>query len=191
MTYADNRELRRQMYMARNTICTQPGERDNYPIVKQIVNLRRQIAQLLGYKTYAEYVLHRRMAQNTENVNDLVEKLLEAYEPKARQEVAEVEALARRLEGDDFQVQPWDFSYYSGMISMQSSYGPISSSIRSRRAYSDLLDVSMASHSSGTNRFPSITLMWKLMRCSMPTVLSWPYSMPISFHAAANRAVPG
>ena len=113
MTYADNRELRRQMYMARNTICTQPGERDNYPIVKQIVNLRRQIAQLLGYKTYAEYVLHRRMAQNTENVNDLVEKLLKAYEPKARQEVAEVEALARRLEGDDFQVQPWDFSYYS------------------------------------------------------------------------------
>ncbi|MBQ7181797.1 MAG: M3 family metallopeptidase [Bacteroidaceae bacterium] len=113
MTYADDRELRRQMYMARNTICTQPGERDNYPIVKQIINLRRQIAQLLGYKTYAEYVLHRRMAQNTENVNNLIEKLLEAYEPKARQEVAEVESVARRIEGDDFQVQPWDFSYYS------------------------------------------------------------------------------
>lgn len=113
MTYADNRELRREMYMARNTICTKPGERDNYPIVKQIVNLRHQIAQLLGYRTYAEYVLRRRMAQNTENVNNLIEQLLEAYEPKAHQEVAEVEVLARRIEGDDFQMQPWDFSYYS------------------------------------------------------------------------------
>ncbi len=113
MTYADNRELRRQMYMARNTICTRPGERDNAPIVKRIVNLRRQIAQLLGYKTYAEYVLCRRMAQNTENVYGLINELLEAYSPKAHQEVAEVEALARRIEGNDFQMQPWDFSYYS------------------------------------------------------------------------------
>lgn len=113
MTYADNRELRRQMYMARNTICTRPGERDNAPIVKRIVNLRRQIAQLLGYKTYAEYVLCRRMAQNTENVYGLINELLEAYGPKAHREVAEVEAFARRIEGNDFQMQPWDFSYYS------------------------------------------------------------------------------
>ncbi len=119
MTYADNRELRRQIYMARNTICTHPGPQDNFPIVKRIVNLRRQMAQLLGYQTYAEYVLRRRMAGNTENVNRLIDKLLEAYEPKARQEVAEVEALARRTEGDDFQMQPWDFSYYSHKLKLE------------------------------------------------------------------------
>ena len=113
MTYADDRELRRQMYMARNTICTHPGEHDNSPIVKRIVNLRRQVAQLLGYKTYAEYILCRRMAQNAGNVYSLINQLLEAYEAKARQEVAEVESLARRIEGNDFQMQPWDFSYYS------------------------------------------------------------------------------
>lgn len=119
MTYADDRELRRQMYMARNTICTHPGERDNSPIVKRIVNLRRQIAQLLGYKTYAEYALRRRMAQNAENVYNFINKLLEAYEPKARQEVAEVEALAHRIEGDGFQVNPWDFSYYSHKLKLE------------------------------------------------------------------------
>ena len=68
MTYADNRELRRKMYMARNTICTHENEYNNIDIVKRIVNLRRERAQLLGYPTYADFVLKKRMAENSQNV---------------------------------------------------------------------------------------------------------------------------
>ena len=112
MTYADNRELRRQIYTAKNTICCQGGEHDNRQIVSRIVNLKREIAQLLGNDTYADYVLKRRMAENTANVYALIDELMEAYMPHAREEVADVQALAKRLEGDDFKLEPWDYSYY-------------------------------------------------------------------------------
>ncbi|MBQ0021155.1 MAG: M3 family metallopeptidase [Bacteroidales bacterium] len=119
MTYCENRELRRQMYMARNTLCTHPNEYNNEQVVKRIVNLRREIAQLLGYRNWAEYVLKRRMAEKIENVNDLLEKLIDAYLPAARQELAEVEAIAKQHEGDDFQLMPWDFAHYSHLLKME------------------------------------------------------------------------
>lgn len=119
MTYADNRELRRRLYMARNTICTHDNEYNNVEIVKRIVNLRRERAQLLGYRTHADYVLKKRMAGNSENVYRLLNQLLEAYMPTARTEVADIEALARRTEGDDFTLEPWDFSYYAHKLRME------------------------------------------------------------------------
>ncbi|MDE7377564.1 MAG: M3 family metallopeptidase [Paraprevotella sp.] len=119
MTYADNRELRRQLYMARNTICTHDNEYNNVEIVKRIVNLRRERAQLLGYRTHADYVLKKRMAGSSENVYRLLDQLLEAYMPTARTEVADIEALARRTEGDDFTLEPWDFSYYAHKLRME------------------------------------------------------------------------
>ena len=119
MMYSENRELRRRMYMARQTLCTHGNAYDNRDIVVRIVNLRRQLAQLLGYRHWAEYVLKRRMAENVENVNDLLEKLIEAYLPVARKEVAEVEALARRREGEDFCLMPWDFAHYSHLLKME------------------------------------------------------------------------
>ncbi len=119
MTYADNRALRQQMYTAKNTICCQGGDHDNRQIVSRIVNLRREIAQLLGNDTYANYVLKRRMAENTANVYALIEQLLEAYMPEARHEVADVEALAKQLEGDDFTLEPWDYSYYGQKLKKQ------------------------------------------------------------------------
>ena len=119
MTYCENRELRRRMYMARQTLCTHGNAYDNRDIVVRIVNLRRQLAQLLGYRHWAEYVLKRRMAENVENVNDLLEKLIEAYLPVARKEVAEVEALARSREGEDFCLMPWDFAHYSHLLKME------------------------------------------------------------------------
>lgn len=120
LTYSKKRELRKQMYMARNTICTarQP-EWNNEEIVREIVNLRLQIAQLLGYKTWADYVLKRRMAENVANVNGLLQQLLEAYLPTAKQEVAEIEALAKREEGDDFKLMPWDFAHYAYLLKME------------------------------------------------------------------------
>jgi len=68
MTYSTQRELRKQLYMARNTLCTHENSENNLEICKRLINLRREIAQLLGYKTYADYVLKRRMASNARNV---------------------------------------------------------------------------------------------------------------------------
>ena len=119
LTYADNRELRRQMYMAKNTLCVGEGELSNEAIVRQLVNLRHEHAQLLGYKTFADYVLKERMAETADNVYRLLDQLLEAYMEPARKEVAEIEAIARKLEGEDFELKPWDFSYYGHKLKME------------------------------------------------------------------------
>ncbi len=114
MQYADNRELREELYMAYNTKCTHPDNGCcNLDIVKQIANDHLELARLLGYSDYAEYVLEHRMAQDTAHVYQLLDQLLEAYTPAARKEVAEAEALARESEGEDFTLMPWDWSYYA------------------------------------------------------------------------------
>ena len=113
MKYSDCRDLRRELYMAYNTQCTHDKEQNNFDIVRQLVNHRMELARLLGYTDYADYVLRKRMAEDSAHVYRLLDDLLEAYTPAAHREVAEVEALARRLEGNDFQLMPWDFSYYS------------------------------------------------------------------------------
>lgn len=119
LQYCENRELRKQMYMVRNTICTHDNAYNNKENVRKIVNLRREIAQLLGYKNWAEYVLKRRMAEDIEHVDELLGKLLDAYLPTAKKEVAEVEALAKKKEGDDFKLMPWDFAHYSHLLKME------------------------------------------------------------------------
>lgn len=116
MKYCKNRKLREQLYMAYNTQCTQDNEYNNLEIVKKLVNLRLERAQLLGFDTVADYVLTRRMAANSENVYQLLNQLLEAYTPTAQKEVAEVQKLAEELEGEDFQLMPWDWAYYSRIL---------------------------------------------------------------------------
>ena len=86
MKYCKDRKLREQLYMAYNTQCTHDNEYNNMEIVKQLVNLRLEIAQLLGYETVADYVLTRRMAENSRNVYQLLNQLLEAYTPTAHNE---------------------------------------------------------------------------------------------------------
>lgn len=113
MTYADNRELRHELYMAYNTKCTRPGDDCNLDIVKRIVNIHLELARLMGHSNYAAYCLQERMAQNSDNVYNLLNQLLEAYTPTARREYAEVEALAREEQGNDFVLMPWDWGYYS------------------------------------------------------------------------------
>lgn len=113
LTYADNRDLRQQIYLAYNTKCTHDNAYNNLEIVKKLANTRMAIAQVLGYDNYAEYALQERMAQNSDAVYKLLNQLLDAYTPTARQEYAEVQALARQTEGEDFVVMPWDWSYYS------------------------------------------------------------------------------
>ena len=113
LTYAADRDLRKEIYMAYNTKCTHANACNNLDIVKQLVNTRLALAQLLGYKDYATYKLERRMAQNSANVYLLLDQLLEAYKPTAQKEYAEVQALAREEQGADFTLMPWDWGYYS------------------------------------------------------------------------------
>ena len=113
MKYSTHRALRQQLYMAYNTQCTHDDEFNNLEIVQKLVNLRLERAQLLGFDTVADYVLSRRMAENSANVYKLLNELLEAYTPTAHQEVEEVQQLARELEGEDFELMPWDWAYYS------------------------------------------------------------------------------
>ena len=119
MTYSTQRDLRKEMYMARNTECTHDNTENNIEICRRIVNLRREIAQLLGYRTYAEYVLKNRMAGNARNVYRLLDDLITAYKPTALKEVAEIEKTARKAEGKDFEMQPWDFGYYSHKLQLK------------------------------------------------------------------------
>lgn len=113
MKYSRHRELRRQLYMAYNTQCTHDNEYNNQEIVQKLVNLRLERAQLLGFQTVADYVLTQRMAENSENVYRLLNQLLDAYAPTAHKEVQEVQALAKELEGEDFELLPWDWAFYS------------------------------------------------------------------------------
>lgn len=111
MKYANNRDLRRKIYLAYNTQCTLQDDNNNFSIVSDIVNLRREMAQLLGYKTYADYALKHRMAETTDAVNHLLNQLVDAYLGPAKQDVATV---VKRAEADGIEdFQPWDFSYYS------------------------------------------------------------------------------
>jgi peptidyl-dipeptidase Dcp len=112
MKYADNRDLRRELYMANATKCMLGGEFDNRENIRKIVNTRLKIANLLGYKSFADYELIDRMAENKTNVYNLLNKLLDAYKPAAEKEYAEVQAFADK-NGAYFKVQPWDWSYYS------------------------------------------------------------------------------
>ena len=113
LQYADNRDLRREIYMAYNTKCTHADSCNNFDVVKRIANIHLELAQLMGYTNFAEYNLQERMAQNMTNVYNLLDQLIEAYTPAARKEYAEVLALAQETQGPDFTLMPWDWSYYS------------------------------------------------------------------------------
>ncbi len=119
MMYAKCRRHRETLYKAYNSRATKDNANCNFGIVQRIVDLRREVAQLLGYKDYAEYALKRRMAENAHNVYALLDDLVDNYLARAKDEVAEVAALAKQTEGNDFEMQPWDFSYYSQKLKKQ------------------------------------------------------------------------
>ncbi|MBR2292296.1 MAG: M3 family metallopeptidase [Prevotella sp.] len=119
MTYSTQRDLRREMYMAKNTECIHDNAENNLEVCKRLINLRRELAQLLGHKTYADYVLKHRMAGRVRNVYKLLNDLIDAYKPTALKEVAAIEALARKMEGKDFKLEPWDFGYYSHKLQLK------------------------------------------------------------------------
>ena len=116
MTYSTQRDLRKQMYMERNTMCTHNNSENNIDICKRLVNLRREIAQLLGFKTYADYVLKHRMASNVRNVYRLLDDLIDAYRPTAIKERDELIKMAHK---DVEKMMPWDSGFYSHKLQMK------------------------------------------------------------------------
>ncbi len=119
ITYCNNRELRKRMYMAYNTIGAKGNSHDNRAIVTEIVNKRLELAQLLGYNTYSDYILAERMAQNSDAVFSMLGKLTWSYLPAARTEMREIEEYAQRCEGTNFTLERWDFAYYSEKLKEQ------------------------------------------------------------------------
>jgi peptidyl-dipeptidase Dcp len=112
MKFLDNRDIRRELYLAYNTKGVHGNDNDNREVIRTIINLRLKIANLLGYKTYADYVLKERMAENSINVYKFLNELLTAYKPTAQAEYKNVQAYAYS-HGAYFILQPWDWSYYS------------------------------------------------------------------------------
>ncbi len=112
MTYADNRELRKELAIAAGKKGFQNNEFDNQAITLQIAKLRYQRANLLGYKTHSDFVLEERMAQNPDKVKSFLNDLLTKAKPAAEREFAELTAFAKELDGIE-QLEKWDGAYYS------------------------------------------------------------------------------
>ncbi len=112
MKYADNRDLRKELYIAYMSKSFKGDELDNQENIRKMVNLRLELANLLGYDTYADYALERRMAMNTEGVYKLLDDLYEASYKMALKEKQEVQEFARKKSFND-EIMPWDWAYYS------------------------------------------------------------------------------
>ena len=112
MTYADNRELRKELAIAAGKKGFQNNEYDNQNNVKDIVRLRHERANLLGYASHAHFVLEERMAQNPEKVISFLNDMLEKAKPAAQKQFEELTAFAKELDGIDH-LEKWDSAYYS------------------------------------------------------------------------------
>lgn len=118
MTYADNRALRKEMAIAAGKKAFQDNEHNNEANVLNIVKLRHERANLLGYKTHAHFVLEERMAQSPDKVNAFLNELLAKAKPAADKEFAELTAFAKKLDNID-QLEKWDGSYYSEKLKQE------------------------------------------------------------------------
>lgn len=112
MEYADNRNLREKMYRAFMCKCLKGNENDNQDTVLKIIRLKAELASLLGYPTFAHYVLEQRMAESPEQVMKFLNELLEKCLLKAKEEVEEIKDFIKSG-GEDFELQRWDWAYYS------------------------------------------------------------------------------
>ncbi|WPR73619.1 M3 family metallopeptidase [Algoriphagus sp. NG3] len=115
MTYAKNRELRKILFLANGTKCAKGDELDNQQNIKDILKLRHDRAVLLGYRSHADFVLEERMAKNPDQVMSFLNALLEKAKPKGVEELKELEAFAKNLDGLD-SLKKWDFAYYSELL---------------------------------------------------------------------------
>lgn len=115
LKYSENRDLRKQLYTLYNTRAI-GGEYSNVQLLKDIANVRLEIANLLGYPTFADYQLQHTMAGNPENVYAMLNELREAYYPAMQAELEEIQNFARETEGPDFNLEAWDYSFWSDRL---------------------------------------------------------------------------
>ena len=112
-----NRELRKKVFMAsiHRADGTNP-EFNTFPIVTELAKLRAEKANIMGYRCYAEYSLENTMAKTPTNVDNFLKQLISEYTPKADAETQAIEQYARKTEGNDFKLQPYDRFYYSAKM---------------------------------------------------------------------------
>lgn len=115
MTYSTRRDLRKKLYML-NGSKNQSGEFDNTQILKDIANVRLEIARIMGKRNFAEYQLQNTMAKTPETVTDFLENLRENYTAPLRAEIEEITAFARKTEGQGFVLEPWDYAFWSDRL---------------------------------------------------------------------------
>lgn len=113
ITYAENRELRKEIWMASNLKGNNNNENDNKENVLRIANLRLRMAQLMGYKSYSEYVLVDRMAENPAKVMKFIDDLLKSSMPFAKNDLKQITEYAKQNGFTESELQRWDFSYWS------------------------------------------------------------------------------
>ena len=116
LTNLDNRDLRRRVFEASIHRTDGTGSVNTFPLVVEIAQLRAEQAELMGYKNYASYSLEKSMAKTPENVYSFLRSLIKAYKPKADAETKAIEEYARKTEGADFELQPYDRFYYSAKM---------------------------------------------------------------------------
>ncbi len=119
LTSLDNRELRQKIYEASFHRTDGTGKYNTYSIVCEIAKLRAEQAELMGYANYAAYSLENTMAKTPENVYSFLKSLIAQYTPKAEAETKAIEAFARKSEGNDFKLEPYDRFYYSAKMKKQ------------------------------------------------------------------------
>lgn len=115
MKYSDRRDLREKLYKLYNSRNTS-GQYNNLQVLKDIANVRLEIANLMGKQNFAEYALEMTMAATPENVMNFLNDLKVAYTEPMRKEINEIESLANESEGNDFVLMPWDYSYWSDKL---------------------------------------------------------------------------
>lgn len=118
LQYSEKRELREKLYKAMYNRGDNDNEKDNKEIIKSIVNLRVEKAQLLGYDSHAHFILEENMAKNPENVYKLLNEVWDYALPQAKKEAAELQALID-AEGGNFKLASWDWWYYTEKLRQQ------------------------------------------------------------------------
>ncbi|MBO4840069.1 MAG: M3 family metallopeptidase [Bacteroidaceae bacterium] len=116
LTNLDNRELRKKVYEASIHRADGTGKHNSFPIVVEIAKLRAEQAEIMGYPNYASYSLEKTMAKTPDNVYAFLKNLISQYKPKADAETKAIEDYARKTQGADFQLQPYDRFYYSAKM---------------------------------------------------------------------------
>ena len=111
MTYSERRDLRESLYKVYMSRCFKDGKNDNRPIVKELAKLRHERANLLGYKTHADFVLRERMAEETKQVEELIGTLVKHAKPCAEEEIKELSEFSKSMGGPD-RLEAWDYAFY-------------------------------------------------------------------------------